>query len=1073
MTALRPERVEAITRALRAADGVALRLAVTDAGFRNPDESAGHLWSLWSLPAFQARTADGLASALQAADPDAALLGLDRFADACAEKIGRPFDFDPASLGLLCPLAGASRFLTTFLTQDPGALARLAASPWLDAEKPREALDRELAGAAGPSPDFEGLQRALRRVRGAEMLRIAARDLTGRADVETVMRELSRLAEASLEVAVSACDAALRRRYGAPWAEGIGGGREEAAFAVIGMGKLGACELNFSSDVDLLYVYSSSRGQTEGGESGERLALHAYYVKLAEQVTRAIGEVTNDGFVFRVDLGLRPDGSRGQLANSITAHEVYYASWGETWERSALLRARFVAGSPRVAEEFLRAIAPIVYRKTLDFGTIEDMRQMKHKIDAEARRRQGQGWDVKIGRGGIREIEFIVQSLQLVHAGRNPVLREKGTLALLSRLKEARMLDEKEVLDLSAAYRFFRTLEHRLQMAEDRQTHLLPTRAGDLERVARSLGFADAQRGPALRAFHDRLETHRARVQAAFGRLLAEGGTEAAEEEEEVDPAVRELMDLSLPPEEERQRLASLGFEDPAGAAARLVWLRDPPATSDLSVRSRRLLRVHSPVFLQEIVRAPDPDRALAHLESFFSSSMARYTLFTVLAAHRETLRLLIRLFGTSDYLSDAFIHHPELLDSLVLSSYATVRRTRVEMEGDIAEALPDPEDFEGRLNAVRRFKRGELLRIAFNDLSGTLDRGEVSAQLSDLAEACLSAALAIGRQEMDERFGPPGDPADPGGVARFALLGMGKLGGREIDYHSDLDIIFVFDPQGETRGGSRGRRISNMEYFVKTAQRIITIMTLRTTEGSLFEIDTRLRPSGNAGPLVTSLESFEQYHAKSAQVWERQALIKARFVAGDAALGDRLEETARRFAYGRPWDASVTREIGRIRARMEKEIARETPDVFNLKTGRGGIADVEFVVQLLQLRHGPGNGALQVPNTPAALDVLRRQGRISAREAEDLETGYTFLRTLEDRLRLLRNRSTSEMESAGPELEKLARRLGYAGRPGRPADAALLAEYREHTERIRAIYERVFGSGGGDEAGAAREGSP
>jgi len=494
---------------------------------------------------------------------------------------------------------------------------------------------------------------------------------------------------------------------------------------------------------------------------------------------------------------------------------------------------------------------------------------------------------------------------------------------------------------------------------------------------------------------------------------------------------------------------------------------------ADLSVRSRRLLRAHSPAFLQEIVRAPDPDRALAHLETFFASSKARYTLFTVLAAHRETLRLLIRLFGTSDYLSDAFTRHPELLDSLVLSTYATVRKTRAEMEREIVDALPGAEDFEGRLNALRRFKRGELLRIAFNDLSGTLDREEVSAQLSDLAEACLSSAQAIAREEMDERFGPPGDPAAPGGVARFALLGMGKLGGREIDYHSDLDIIFVFAPSGETQGGSLGRRISNMEYFIKVAQRIITIMTLRTTEGSLFEIDARLRPSGNAGPLVTTLESFERYHAESAQSWERQALIKARVVAGDAALGARLEEAARRFAYDRPWEPSIAREIGRIRARMEKEIAREKPGVFNVKTGRGGIVDVEFVVQLLQLRHGSGDAMLQAPNTLAALEALRRQGLLPAPDAEDLREGYTFLRTLEDRLRLLRNRSTSELESEEPELEKLARRLGYTDRPGQLPAAALLAEYRERTERIRAIYERVFGETGGGAGGPAEKRKP
>lgn len=1052
-----PLETPPIEAALQAGDAAELRRAVLQAGFQRPDESVRRLQSLWAQASFRRRAAQVIAAVRGAADPVSALLGLDRYVDAHLEHLGHPFDFEPPRLDLLVTVVGASHFLTNFLAQFPSALGELAASEWLDTEKPRSALDAELAGL-GPDVAFETLQQVLRRLRASEMLRIAARDLSGRADVETTMRELTNLAEAALEAAVRVCEAQLRRRYGTPWVEGIDGRKTEGEFAVIGMGKLGAGELNFSSDIDLLYVYSSSRGATEGGAPGESLALHPFYVRLSEQVTRAIGEVTAEGFVFRVDLGLRPDGNRGQLANSLAACEVYYSSWGETWERSALLKARRVAGSQSLGEELFRVIAPILYRKTLDLGTVEDMRAMKQRIDLETRRRPSPTWNLKLGRGGIREVEFVVQSLQLVHAGRVPPLRVQGTLEALGRLKEAGLLDERDAEDLREAYRFLRTLEHRVQMVEDRQTHLLPTRLRDLERLARSAGFDDGQGNSVLGAFEERLQHHRSRVQGVFDRLLAERGEE--ETEDQVDREVRELVELDLPVEEQEQRLGQLGFEDPASAVARLVWLREPPASADLSVRSRRLLRAHGPVFLQEILRAPDPDRALTHLERFFSSTHARYTLFTVLAAHRETLRLLIRLFGTSDYLSESFIRHPELLDSLVLSSYATVGKTRAEMDQELGQALAEAGDVEERLNALRRYKRGEVLRVAFNDLSGTLGRAEVSAQLSCLAEACLAAALTIAREELDERFGGSGDPSTPGGTARFAVLGMGKLGGREIDYHSDLDIIFVFDPPGETHGGSRGRRISNFEYFAKLAQRIISIMTLRTTEGSLYEIDTRLRPSGNAGPLVTGLESFERYHAESARTWERQALIKARSVAGDPQLGRRLEQTARRFAYDQAWDPAVAEEVARVRRRMELEIAKEKPGLYNLKTGRGGLVDVEFAVQLLQLRYGKEGEMLQAPNTQVALAALRRSGHLGAREAKDLEQGYTFLRTLEDRLRLLHNRSTSELETSGPELEQLARRLGYADAPGQSASKALIEEYRRHTGRIRDIYEHIVGQG-------------
>jgi glutamate-ammonia-ligase adenylyltransferase len=946
----------------------------------------------------------------------------------------------------------------------------LAAMPWLESEKPKEALEAELAESLPEGterlPDFDALQHALRQVRASEMLRIAIRDLTGRADVDGVMRELTCLAETTLEAAVRTCEAHLRRRYGAPRVETIANEMVEGEFVVIGMGKLGAGELNFSSDVDLLYVYNSSQGRTDGGESGESLEVHQYYVKLAEQVTRAIGEVTEDGFVFRVDLGLRPEGNRGQIAHSLAACEVYYSSWGETWERSALLRARPVAGSRRLGEELLRILEPMLFRKTLDMATVEDMRLMKQRIDSESRGRPDGSWDVKLGRGGIREIEFVVQSLQLLHAGLVPDLRANETLVALQRLLENSFLGRYEVEVLSSAYRFFRTLEHRLQMMEDRQTHLLPARKDERRRVARSMGFA-AGMDAAGEAFEARLRHHQARVTEIFGRLLAEQEPDGTEEE--VDPAVRALLDPQLPPDEAIRRLAEAGFDDPHSAGTRLVWLHDPPSSAGLSMRSRRLLRARGPVFLQEILRSPDPDRALAHVETFFSSTQARYTLFTVLDTHRETLRLLIRLFGTSDYLSAAFIRHPELLDSLVLSTYATIQETRAEMERELDDALADTKDFEEKLDAMRRFKRGEMLRVAFNDLAGALDRTQVSAQLSDVAEACFSAALRIGRAELDERFGPPDRPDRPGGTARFAILGMGKLGGREIDYHSDLDIIYVFDPRGETRGGTGGRRITNFEYFVKLGQRIISIMTLRTTEGGLYEIDTRLRPSGNAGPLVTTLESFERYHEQSAQIWERQALIRARFVAGDAGLGQRLEDLARRFAYG-PWEPAMLEEIARIRRRMETEIAREQPGRYNVKTGRGGLVDVEFVIQSLQLQHGAGAWEPRTQNTLNALAALRRAGHLDDGEARDLEEGYRFLRTLEDRLRLLHDRSTSDLETSGPDLEKLARRLGYEPDARRSAGAKLLREYRKRAERIRGIYARVFGEPHPGDPGPERE---
>ncbi len=1055
-------RSRPILLALESGDRRAARKALEAAGFRQPDETLEHLLALRGNESLRAHAEDILVAALGAADPAAVLLGLRRYAEACRTRLGRSFAFEPGKLRLLVPVLGASRFLTQSLENHPEDLDVLAASPWLDreitAEALREAIRAESAHAApgnGSEASIESLQRVLRRVRAREMLRIAARDLTGRGDVVTIMRELTLLAECTLDEAVRGCDAQLRRRYGVPSVETVGGDRVEGEFVVIGMGKLGARELNFSSDVDLMYAYSSSKGETAGGAGGERIGAHAYYVKLSELVTRAMGELTQDGFVFRVDLNLRPDGSKGQLANSLMAYEVYYASWGEIWERSALLRARPVAGNLRLGEEFVRVIEPIVYRKTLDMGMLEDMRQMKQRIDAESRRTREGAWNVKLGGGGIREIEFLVNALQLVYAGRNVDLRVTETLLCLERLQAADLLSGEEAQDLAEAYRFYRKLEHRIQMLDDRQTHLLTARGEDRNRIARAMGFFGSGCAADDAGFDETLRRHRENVSGSFRRVLAVRESEA--KEEAVSPALRDIVELKLPAAEDAARLGMAGFEDPETAAARLVWLRDPPVEAGLSVRSRRHLRRHAPAFLQAILESPDPDRALAHLERFFLSTQARYKLFTVLAAQRETLRLLIRLFGMSDYLSDAFIQHPELLDSLVLSSYAKVKKSRAETEVELWGALTDVDSLEERLDVLRRFKRGENLRIAFNDLSGTLSRPQVSAQLSDLADACLAAAMRLGRAELDERFGAPTAAGRPGESARFALLGLGKLGGREIDYLSDLDIIFVFDPNGETSGGARARRITNFEYFVKLGQRIISLMALKTGEGTLYEVDTRLRPSGNAGALVTSLDGFERYHETSAKLWERQALIKARFVAGDAELGERLEGLARSFAYEGPWRPEDRQEIARIRQRMEKEIAREKPGHYNMKTGRGGLVDVEFVVQALQLEHARDDREVQMQNTMAALGALRRAGRLPEAEARDLEEGYVFLRTLEDRLRLLHNRSTSALGTGGADLEKLARRLGFEAGGGKTAGEVLLGAYQLRTERIRAIYSRVF----------------
>ncbi len=793
---------------------------------------------------------------------------------------------------------------------------------------------------------------------------------------------------------------------------------------------------------------------TPSGEIHNRLPLHQYFCKLAEMITRALSQVTEDGFVFRVDLRLRPEGNSGELANSLRSAEVYYESWGQSWERAALLKARPVAGSIPLGERLLKNLEPFIYRRFLDYAMIEDIKMMKQKIDRSlARKREGER-NLKLGRGGIREIEFFIQTLQLIYAGKNPALREKNSLRALDILRREGLIKAEEHRVLRAAYVFLRTVEHRIQVVQERQTHSLPEAQAERQTLARRCGFADAA------AFERTLEGHREAVESIYRDLFY---TTEEEIREEVRPEVAFLFDPAVDADLVKDLLEEKGFKNADGAYDSLLMLREGPPHSHLTQRARRHLERIAPLLLQEVIDSPEPDRALANLERFLGALRARATFYALLAENREIIKVLVSLFGTSQFLSRIFIQHPEILDSLVSRSYAVFFKERRVMAGDLDELLAGAADYEEKLETLRRFRSEEFLRIAMSDLHGQMPQGESPLQLSFLADVCLNKAVAIAREELLPRYGLPFclGPEGEGHEAAFAILGMGKLGGMELNYHSDLDIIFIYEGEGETRpaGGAdpeRFRLQSNQEYFSRLAQRIISVLTLITREGYVYQIDTRLRPSGNQGPLVTSLPAYERYHQSSAQLWERQALTRARVVSGPEAFGRRITQLTRQIVYHRPLPPEFRGEICRLRNRMEVEIAREGEDHFNIKTGRGGMVDVEFVVQYLQLRHGGEHPALQETNTLEALAALQREKLLTAADGAALREGYAFLRRLENRLRLIHDQSINELSGDRPYLAKLARRLGYPEGPMRPEEA-FLQDYREVTQKIRTLFNRIL----------------
>jgi len=829
---------------------------------------------------------------------------------------------------------------------------------------------------------------------------------------------------------------------------------QEAELTIFGMGKFGGRELNFSSDIDLIYFYSSDQGETAGISDGQggvkgRISLHAFFVKQAEMITKAVSQVTEDGFVFRVDLGLRPEGKGGDMAVSLRSAEVYYELWGQSWERAAMLKARPVAGSIRLGEELLKRLEPFIHRKYLDYNLIEDMMAMKKKIDASLARELEGEYNIKLGRGGIREIEFFIQALQLVYAGKRPELRERNSLRSLRLLQGAGLVGEEDRAALANAYRFLRTVEHRIQVVQERQTHNLPKKDDEYLALARRSGFLSADGGERFRA---ELEAHRANVSAVYGALFLSRDEKL---KEEVQPEIYHFFDRAADPDLLKDMLAERRFKKVDVAYDHLLLLRDGPPRAFLTERARRILEKLGPPLLQEIFASPDPDMAMTNLERFLCAVGSRSTFYALLAENREVLKLIVSLFGMSEFLSKIFIGHPELLDSMVARSFASSVKERAVMEQELTDMLARAVDFEEQLDVLRRYRHEEFLRIGMNDIYGKVGQTEIATQLTNLADVCLGAACGIARQEL-ARFGRPlyREPDGSEHEAGLAVIGMGKMGGMELNYHSDLDIIYIYDHQGQTDGA---KQISNHEFFAKLGQKIIMILTTQTREGYVYKLDTRLRPSGNAGPLVTSLDSFKAYHRDEAQIWERQALTKARVVLGGEGLRQGIDQIIRHTVYGFSADEAARAEIHRLRMRMENEIAREKDGSYNIKTGRGGMVDVEFIVQYLLLKHGHSFPDMRSNNTLVSLKAMRGTGIVADDDCETLLSGYKFLRRLENRLRIVHDYSMNDLGGSQEYLDMLARRLGYDPKLRHPG-AILMKEYERITEGIRGVYDRILG---------------
>lgn len=986
------------------------------------------------------------------ADPDGCLNNFERVSGAAQgrEEFLSILSWHPESVKLLAPVLASSRFLTTFLMGDPEGLLGWLFSPGrLDGPASREDMVREAAALCPADTHAKDAMGRLRRFKYREFLRITVRDLLGRADIPETTLELSNLADAALEAAIRVASAELEARYGTPLYETPDGGMERCPFTVIAMGKHGGRELNFSSDIDIMYLYLTDKGETSGPSV---LPNHQFFVKLGELITRIIGESTEDGIVFRVDTRLRPEGERGDLAQCLSGYEIYYESWGQTWERSALIKARPCAGDAGLGRAFTGMIRPFVYRKYLDFASIGEIREMKQRVEKAAAARAARGADeidLKLGAGGIREIEFFISSLQLIYGGREAALRERNSLMALHRLALKDLVSFEEQQDLSRAYVFLRTAEHRLQLVDERQTHSLSPEPDELRALALRMGYRDGRGISAAEAFHGDYGRHAQRVREIYDGLFEEQPVDSIEIKNELEL----LLSMDVTEEEAAGLLAKEGFKNPGRAYRNVVLLRDGSPEFPITPRTRNLFVHILPALISGCSNSPDPDMALNNLESFITSFGSRQAVYALINERPSAAGLITRLFGSSEYFSRLLIAHPEMSDTL-LTGEEPLEKGRPDMASELYNWLSGADGFAGGMDLLRRFKHSEEIRIGMRDLFLNPGYRAVSAALTTLAEVVLDGALRMAFEDMKARYGTPEKISRGGGVA---VIGLGKLGGRELIYGSDLDIYFIHEKAGKSSGPVP---VSGTEFFSRLAERVIFALSSLTREGFVFRVDTRLRPGGSKGVLAHRPESLEKYYRRTASVWEFQALTRARPVAGDGHLCSWFEGFRKDMLSVRREPAEVAGEIRSMRARMERELGGKTKAGTNIKQGKGGIVDVEFAVQYLQLAHGPDVPDILVPDTATALDIIADAGLVAGNDGRVLKEAYGFYRELESKIRITTGQPDSVLPDEKSKLAVLAARMGYGGRE-EGAGGKLLADFTEHAARVRGVFERVLGEGG------------
>ena len=928
----------------------------------------------------------------------------------------------PIVAALIEGIAAASPYLWDLVCADPARFAALLAA---EPKEHLKLLQSRLTEAVAACTDEATAMRLLRQYKAEAALLIALTDIGEVWEVMQVTRALTDVADTAIAAAVRFLLASAARAgkltSNDPTQPELGSG-----YVVLAMGKMGAGELNYSSDVDLIVFYDP-----QASTLAPDIEPAGFFVRVTRSLVKLLQERTADGYVFRVDLRLRPDPASTQIAISLPAALDYYESVGQNWERAALIKARPCAGDLAVGATILHGLAPFIWRKYLDFAAVADVHAMKRQIHTFKGHGEiaVEGHNVKLGRGGIREIEFFVQTQQLIAGGRNPELRGRETLATLAILADGGWISAEARSDLDAAYRFLRTVEHRLQMVADEQTHILPADEQGLAQFARFLGFKGRDE------FAKALLGHLRAVQRQYARLF---------EKEETLPAL--TQPLAFPPDADDHatldQLGALGFKQPLEVSATVRRWLGGAYRSLKSEFARDNLAGLVPFVLAELARTENPEAALVSLDRFLSHLNRGPRFYSLLRQNRDLVSLLATILGTAPRLADVLAQRPEVLDALLDPAFFGPLPDEAKLTKVLALSLGQSRSFEDFLDRVRLFGQEQMFLIGVRVLSGTVSAeqaGEAFARLADVLIRTICASVEADFAKIHGRL--PGQ--------ELAILALGKLGGREMNAGSDLDLIVVYDFDSRRPDSDGKRPLYGGQYFARLTQRLINALTTQTNYGRLYDVDMRLRPSGRSGPVATSFEAFDHYHENEAWTWEHMALTRARVVAASPAFAGRIEQIIHRALCRRRDPKIIAADVAEMRRAIAVE--KGDHDRWNLKYAAGGLVDVEFIAQYLSLMQAADTPEILDTSTARVLEKATRLGVLSIEDAEILRPAARLYHDLTQILRLCLS-AAFDPKAAGPGLPALLARAADV-----PDFATLDAHLAESQVRVRKVFTRIL----------------